>query len=164
LKSIRKLTDFTKIALLTSEELFSEFRNNQQDQSLLERYGRPMEPGLFENETESAIRFLNNSLNLWEAVAELEYQANGYCVFLMDYASPPQDDSFPVKVRLEYYYEKVVRCIRFMARVEAIANIPFNPYFISSYAADIYPQLVSKIATDARLTDFLDEPIRHRAV
>ena len=156
------MTQPSELPLLTSKEVFDRFRDEQHDAAMLQHYGQPSEDDIFERETLGALGLLDRSNNLWECVADLENQANGGLIMLRSYSILPIEDSewASVESYLSFYYEKAMRHLRFMARVEAVSGFSFGVMLVCDYAKDMYPKLVDTIKSDPRLPKLMD---KHRA-
>lgn len=156
------MTNNTELPPMTSEELFATYQSPERDQSLLEHYGTPSERKVFEAETSGAASFIADAQCFWSAVSDMEIQVNEALLMLRQFAIMPMSlhHNHTVEHYLSYYYEKVIRHIRFFARVEAIAMTPLRPHFVVEYAQEMYPRLVRKIQSDPNLVPFLREIAR----
>ena len=153
------MTQPSEVPLLTTEEIFDRFRDERHDAAMLQHYGQPSEVDIFERETLGALGLLDRSSNVWECVADLENQTNAGLIMLRGYGILPSQDYewSSVESYLSYYYEKAMRYLRFMARVEAVSGRSFGVVLVCDYAQDMYPKLVNTIKSDPRLPNLLDK-------
>ena len=153
------MTQPSELPLLTSKEVFDRFRDERHDAAMLRYYGQPSEDDIFERETLGALGLLDRSKSLWECVADLENQANSGLIMLRSYSILPIEDSewASVESYIGYYYEKAMRHLRFLARVEAVSGRSLGVMLVCDYAQDMYPKLVRSIKSDPRLPNLLDK-------
>lgn len=151
-------SDLLRASLQTSEEFFTLFRSEAMDEGLIEHYGG-VGSDEFDREHQYALSLVQESKNIWLTWAELENETNHRLILLLGFGSIPDysryesvHDLLDSKKRsMIYFYEKVVRHIRLIARIEAVSGLSFNPYWVSSYCRDIYPKLVNKMKEDPRI-------------
>ena len=127
----------------------SDDAENDFENSLLNGYGNPdtdENMSAFDRECAGAREFLAGAEPFWIKVAEYENEVNQNLLALMaSWESADECDPDSGGPEVSRYREKVVRHIRFAAKLEAISGKHLGFYFISRYARYVYPRLLEVV-------------------
>lgn len=127
-------------------------RSEKIEQSLVANYANPVEgsdTASFEKECKQARQIVDGCLSesyFWMTMAKHENEINCYLLNLIRGFQSVDISANPTVGSSEWLYRtKVVRHLRFAAKLEAISGRNVNFNFFPEYAKHIYPKLLNQV-------------------